>query len=50
MLNCIWSKRYLSDPAIVPLQKTISKFVCLKLMPVYCFCNVNDAMENKDEG
>lgn len=38
-----------SDPVIVPLQNSISKFVCLKLMPVYCFCNVNYATKNKNE-
>lgn len=33
----------LSDPVIVPLQNTINKFVCLKLLPVCCFSTVNDA-------
>jgi hypothetical protein len=27
----------LSDSGIVPLQNTISKSVCLKHIPVYCF-------------
>lgn len=38
----------LSDHGIVPLQNTISRFVCY--IPFYCFCDVNEGTKNKDEG